>query len=445
MAQSTPTFDYESEAARIARRQKLVEAMLMQSRQPLTQPQSGRMLSAVSPMEGLSRVVDALGARRGERQNVRDEEALGRRYAEDLRSGMEQFYKTSEGFVTPGPVREQIPGNRRKAVLDAMASTHPGMRQFAMQQMEHELQGQLTPKDLAGMAVPEDVLRQPGNPAGWRGKVDLKELTPGFPTVDASGQFRDPAPLMRGGMAKPPYEIIQRNGDTLMRTASGERMLDQSPRVNTTINNTPERLLNSAIAPVVAKSFETALADYQAADETLVTLENFERLNESGTFGGPQANVSMWLGQFADSVGAPLSPELRKTLEASEAFESTLAEQVAGVLTAGAGVGRSMTNEDREWFMKQFPQLAATPEGRREAIARMRASAMRDKERVTTSLTKLGEQYPEAAGILQVVPQLSTPQRRAPQVGSGGEEVIDFNDLTPEQRQSLLQLLQQGQ
>ena len=115
---------------------------------------------------------------------------------------MEQYYKTMQGYEVPSPSTApgadgtlqmvKVPGDRKKAIFDALASNHPALRDLAMQQLKEEGKNQLTPKDLLSIATPESVLANTSNPAAWKPKRELKAYAPGEVLLDSSGNYATP-------------------------------------------------------------------------------------------------------------------------------------------------------------------------------------------------------------------------------------------------------------
>jgi hypothetical protein len=86
----------------------------------------------------------------------------------------------------------------------------------------------------------------------------------------------------------------------------------------------------------------------------------------------------------------------------SEQYNAILAGQIAKYLTAGAGVGRSLTDADRAALEKQYPALILSPEGRRQIIGLMRQEAARDLAVGQQMQDQLEGSYPELARITKM-------------------------------------------
>lgn len=414
-----PTYDFETEADAIKRKQAIADAMQASALQPLELPtQPGVKLSGVNV---LAKLLEGYVAGKKSDEAKADRTALSQRYSDELRSGVEQYYKTLQGYEAPSmafaptedgtPRMVQVPGDRKKAIFDALASNHPVLRDLAMQQLIEEGKGQLTPKDLLGLATPESVLGNINNPAAWKPKREFKAFAPGEVLLDAAGNYATPG----NPSGQPPFGLQTIGGDLYQVSPTGLKKLDNAPKVNVTNTiNTGDNALMKKLGESTADLITAARAGKQQAQQMMFTADRLEKLNKEGVFSGPTANIATTLGAFAQTLGVPVDQE---KLGRSEQYNAILAQQVAKVLMAGSGVGRSMTDEDRKRFEQQFPQLISTPQGRQQVIEMLRNSAAQDIQYARQVEENLRKNYPEAARLWDVAPtNVEFPQ---PVVGKG--------------------------
>ncbi len=402
----TPTYDFETEADAIKRKQAIADALQQAALQPLQMPtQPGVKLSGVNV---LAKLLEGYVAGKKSDEAKSERTALSQRYGDELKSGMEQYYKTAQGYEAPSmvlapnedgsPQMTKVPGDRKKAIFDALASNHPVLRDLAMQQLKEEGKNQLTPKDLLSIATPESVLANTANPAAWKPKRELKAFAPGEVLLDSSGNYATPG----NPSGQRPFDLKTIGGDLYQTSATGYKKLDNAPKV--TVHNAVnmgDNALMKKLGESTAELINTARTGKQQAQQIQFTANRLEELNNKGVFSGPTANVATTLGAFAQTLGVPVD---QNKLGRSEEYNAILAQQVAKVLTAGNGVGRSMTDEDRKRFEQQFPQLVSTPQGRQQIIGMLRNSAAQDLQYANQVEANLRKNYPEAARLWDVAP-----------------------------------------
>ena len=401
-----PTYDFETEADAIKRKQAIADALQQAALQPMQMPtQPGVKLSGVNV---LAKLLEGYVAGKKSDEAKADRTALSQRYGDELKSGMEQYYKTMQGYETPSmaltpnedgsPQMVKVPGDRKKAIFDALASNHPVLRDLAISQLKEEGKNQLTPKDLLSIATPDSVLANTANPAAWKPKRELKAFAPGEVLLDSSGNYATPG----NPSGQRPFDLKTIGGDLYQTSATGYKKLDNAPKV--TVHNAVnmgDNALMKKLGESTAELINTARTGKQQAQQMQFTANRLEELNNKGVFSGPTANVATTLGAFAQTLGVPVD---QNKLGRSEEYNAILAQQVAKVLTAGNGVGRSMTDEDRKRFEQQFPQLVSTPQGRQQIIGMLRNSAAQDLQYANQVEANLRKNYPEAARLWDVAP-----------------------------------------
>src|SRR5687767_8124140 len=119
---------YSTDLESIKRRQAIADALATGSLAPIQGGNAGALgiLAKIGQAYFSKKASDNL---EGEKKEVQA------KYMNELRSGMDQFYKTSDGYEAPilamnpdaegnSPMRK-VPGDSRKAIMDAMASGHP--------------------------------------------------------------------------------------------------------------------------------------------------------------------------------------------------------------------------------------------------------------------------------------------------------------------------------
>jgi hypothetical protein len=199
------------EAQKIARQEAMANAILERSQQPLAGRQAGHLYVAPHPMEGVAQLGAAYFGNQAHQRNEAAMGELANRYNNMLGEGvqdyMRQRYGTgvqpdpqevqqSQDFGTPPPAPAQ--GNQRQAIITAMTSRNPFVRQLGsadygeMKQNEKPI---VVPSDSTLTETGPDGQRRPtvvGAPKNAIPEDWSKHLPPGSKIVptDPRGVFR---------------------------------------------------------------------------------------------------------------------------------------------------------------------------------------------------------------------------------------------------------------
>jgi len=402
-----PTYDFETEADAIKRKQAIADAMQASALRPMEMPtQPGVKLSGVNV---LAKLLEGYVAGKKSDEAKSERSALSQRYGDELRSGMEQYYKTMQGYEAPSmamapgeggtPQMVKVSGDRKKAIFDALASNHPVLRDLAMSQLKEEGKSQLTPKDLLTISTPESVLANTNNPGAWKPKRELKAVAPGEVLLDSSGNFATPG--NPGGT--PPWQTTKIAGDLYQQSATGLKKLDNAPKVTNNISLNPvmkgESKFMEQLGEDTGKMVTAARQAKQLGQQTLVMADRLTQLQQKGVFTGPTANIAVAASALADTLKLP---GVREKLASSEEFKSLIGKQAAAALS-GPGGGK-MTDKDMELFLSQYPQLTNSSVGIPAIIQAVTTAAQQQIGYANQVETNLRKNYPEAARLWDVAP-----------------------------------------
>lgn len=402
-----PTYDYETEADALKRKQAIADAMQQSALAPMQLPQQPG--AKVSGLNVLAKLLEGYVAGKSSEVVKGERTALAQRYGDELRSGMEQFYKTSQGYSAPSmarvpgedgtPQMVHVPGDRKKAIFDALASNHPVLRDLAIQQLKEEGKNQLTPKDLLAISTPESVLASINNPGAWKPKRELKAVAPGEVLLDSSGNFATPG--NPGGT--PPWQTTKIAGDLYQQSATGLKKLDNAPKVTNNISLNPvmkgESKFMEQLGEDTGKMVTAARQAKQLGQQTLVMADRLTQLQQKGVFTGPTANIAVAASALADTLKLP---GVREKLASSEEFKSLIGKQAAAALS-GPG-GAKMTDKDMELFLSQYPQLTNSSVGIPAIIQAVTTAAQQQIGYANQVETNLRKNYPDAARLWDVAP-----------------------------------------
>lgn len=410
---SQVTYNYDLQADDIARRQKIAEALQQQSMQPLQQAQNlGPMASQTHWSNGLAKVLQAYLGAKGQSKSSEEKSALSQRYQQDLAEGMQAYDKTSRGYSSP--VSEDLGGNvlpgqevkadPRKAVMDAMASNHPVLRDFAMKQMVEQAKGQVTAKDLLPYANPSQLMQNPTDPTKWGSKSNLGE-------IDGMVYDKDNRNIVKLSGPTPTFTMV--NGDRMQVSPStgAEKKLDNAAKItnniSTNVVNKGEGEFMKGVGATNAKDFAETKAAKVSAQRTIQSMQKLEQLDAQGVYSGPQAAPAMYVGSLLDGMGMKVDT---KRLATSQAYQGELLANLGAQLTGS--LARSTTDKDMEILKAPLPQLIASPEGRAALRRQAIAKAQEQIQYADGVQAKMIEAYPEAARLLNTSPgQVPVPTR----------------------------------
>lgn len=442
MAGMFPTFDYETEMADIARRQKLADAMQMTALSPMEMPQNaGPVASKASWLAPIAKLAQAYFASKqaetlkGDRQAATDRyNTEGQQGVEKLMNAMTQqpgdYQKPGDG-VGPANYRspEEVATMKKTALYQAMAANHPILRELAMAEFKRQgAQKDITVKDLLPYADPATIPTLLANGVqSFKPKEELGEV--GGVVYDKHTkqivqlkQGYTPGAVLRIPGADGQIDLYQPNPST----GKLEKM-DNAPKITNKVGVNVTNAGENAFAKKVGELNANELGDIRKAGDSArkmqPILQKLEGLSNA-THSGPGAPVGVWLGELASSMGVPVD---KAKLANSEEYAGVLAKQISNYLTAGAGVGRSLTDADRQALEAQFPGLIRTPEGRVKIIRTLREANMRDIQQADTAEQEIAKRFPDlkrlVPGGFQGSPAPQTPNTVQP---SGGPVIRNW-------------------
>lgn len=347
----------------LRRRQAIAEALQTGALAPME-------VSQASPLAALAKLGQAYFAKKSMDALGQEKKDLAARMTENTRSGLENFFRTSEGYDAPmmaqmpgadgQPQTRRIAGDPKKAVYEALASGNPMLQAVAKSQLEQMGKGAITPEKLMSLATPESVLTNPTNPRSWQPKRELKSFSPGEVILDASGRPYE-VPQVGG---KPAYDTITVNGDLYQRTPTGLKKLDNAPRIST----------NVSVSPIIKGQMAGAEAFWKSASEQVTNLgtiaqqatnnkqaiSELKALDQGGIYSNVTSAPKTFLSNLAQSIGVPVDA---KKLANTENFTSIATDLWQGVVSKYGG-NRGVTKEEALELKKIIPQAAQSPEAR---------------------------------------------------------------------------------
>jgi len=367
---ATQGFNYDTESEDLAQRQRIADAMLNGSLSPLEAQSVGGMAAPISPLSVLAKMLQGYGASK-ERDKIKtDKSDLATRYQEALTSGMDQYQKTSEGYSAPSmalqpgadgvPQQVQIPGDPRKAVMDALASGHPILQKLAMEQLTAQQKGGITAKDLLPYAEPSAIPGMVGgNVGGFKPKRDIKTLGEQF--WDVSGE----KPSVVGGVQ---YAQPATIGGDLYQAQTGTGKI-------TKLDNAPKITTNVGVSPIIqgqkagmTEYFKGAAAQVQAlgerargATDLKQTLSEMQNLDAQGIFSNATSGPATFLSNLGQVAGVKVDPTKLGNTEAYNALSIDLWQG----LVSKFGGNRGVTAQEATEIKRMLPLASSSPQARK--------------------------------------------------------------------------------
>ena len=400
--------DVSVEAATLARRQKLLEAMQARVMNPQITGPKGYAIGQLLANLGTSNILEKGEGK--EKEKIRENEAarsaslsqnLGAYM--DMRQGRAgdtmdagQVQNLMQNDVAP-QLNEPIKANPQEAVLRAMASQHPELQAIGKMDLAAQLTGKKE-KDF------EDKIMPDGSVQRIFTSGEIKQLG-NFAKKD--DQWSEPY-LMRGTDGKP--LMVKKN-----LTTNEVDVVDKAPKITATANSSSSSIVpkgetefSKALGKDVAEEYKQARQTAQQAYKAKSFVGQMEKLEQSGIFTGPTANIATTLGAVGQTLGIPVDTA---KLANSQAFQQQFAAQVANVLTMGGGIGRSMTDADRKAFEQSLPTMLMSPQGRARVYQMINGQADQDISRAKSFQENLNSNpvYKDSAGMLTLNPVDSSP------------------------------------
>lgn len=447
MPQQLP-FDYDVEQAALKRRQAMIDSMTGQIMKPTQGQMIGNRYVGPGIADAVSKVLSAYFLSNHQDKLDESQRDLQGRYNTGLQEALGKYEQTRLGTPAKmGPsmaptvdndpanpkqveVSPAIPGDPRKAAIEAIVSSYGPMRDIGLNDLKESAKQAVTLKDLLPHADPASIpamLTQ--GQAGFKPKAELKAFQPGEVVLDAGGRVFTPQGAPIGTNGGPGWGTTTINGDLYQQSATGLKKLDNAPKITVTPNvqviNKGEESFMKQFGEQTAKQLNGIQEGKANAQRMLTVADRLESLNKAGTFSGPTANAATSVAQFANALGIPVD---QRKLNNSQEYAAVLGKQVAQVLTTGSGVGRSMTDADREAFMSQFPTLVNSPEGRQRIIGMLRDGARQDIQYADQVHKNLQSAYPEAARLFGIVPSTQGFPNAQPAASTAPGKVMSLDE-----------------
>ncbi len=352
-----PGYNFDLEESELQRRQRIAEAMQGSALAPLEMPSTPG--ARVSPLHIVAKAMQAWSAGKQNEGIKSERTAMSKRYGEELATGLEKFHTTSQGQQVPmmnaagpqGPMPEpvqdgsfNVPGNRRKAVMEAIASNHPVLKDLGMESFKamNKADTGITAKDLLPHADPSSI---PGMVAGGAGafkpKKEYKEV---------GGVVYDPSDMSIVQLKGTPPAQMTIGGDLYEVNPSTRQLkkLDNAPKITNTTNvNIPkaETEFMKYLGQAEGKRVSQALESRPMQIDGLAAIEKGTKLLDEGIYTGTFSDVAR---QVNKATGALAKQEPEKAAR-TEQFIAYIGDVVIPRLK---DFGGSDTVEELKYLQK---------------------------------------------------------------------------------------------
>lgn len=373
---------YDADKEALLRKEKLVNAMMSGALAPLDLPQqTGPVASKVNPLQAIAKVLEGYLAGKSGKALDEEKSNFEQKYNDRLKTGIEEYTKNSQGYDVPnGPYTNptsaqmtHVPGDKKAAIMSALASNHPILQQLAMSELSILGNGQLTPKDLLALATPESVLQNPSSTAGWQPKRKLTEVTPGTPLVDEAGNFTEP-----GGT--PPWKEVMRGNDRYMETITGLKKLDNAPNISVSASASPviagQKAGMEAFWKGPAEQVNQLGKSAATAQNLLPKIERLKSLSKQGIFTNATANIASTLSNLAQVAGAKIDTG---KLARTEDYNAEITKIWVDMIKDSGGA-RGWTEPETKRIEKALPQIISSPQAMQDMLQLMEGRAKKEIE-----------------------------------------------------------------
>jgi hypothetical protein len=411
-------------------------------------PQQGQMISGHYVGGGLAGalapLVQAYMGKKLQGEADQGYSEVAGKYNERLAKGLEDYSRTFSG--SPGTQQQTLePDQPGPEMVDGFAKADPHLANVnavgsGLRPLHDIGMAGLKAKFAPKAATPEKFSHPPVEVRGPDGKpllvligdygtrLPLSEFTPKktfMKVADRVVDNDDPTQVVADYRKQftNPYLI----GPNLYQKETGTNEvepLNKAPQTNISvggaqITNKGETKFSETLGTGRAKNFLEAETNAQTAHRTLGSVAQLRELEAKGITSGKFSKPAGAIAEVAVSLGLPVDTN---KLANTQGYDQQVARQVASVLTQGGGVGRSMTDADREAFLASLPSRLLTPQGRQQVYSQMERDAHSDIQHYRGLQQTLQENptYKDSAGMLTVDP-----------VGTPGAQIAPAGNVPP--------------
>lgn len=366
-------YDYETEAGALKRKQQMIDLIMQQSLSPV-QRQGGPGVAPTNPLEHVGKLLQQYVAQSRQKEQDTAQSALSTKYNEELSSGLSNFMKTRDGqsSMEESRVRQpnadgtlqqvpvNIPGDPKRAIMEALASKHPELRSMGkslMMQKPERDPNALSAKDVLPYATPDSIINhlQGGAPLAPKAeKRDihavgnrLLEVPKVGGAIDVGGQgFENPMKI--GG------DLYQRDPAT-----NAFKKLDNAPKTSVSVN-AGSKAGEIEYYKDAARQVQDWGKQAAGATNTLNSLAELRNLDAKGIYSNIPSSGATFLSNLGQALGAPVDAA---RMANTETFNSVTANLWVDKVQSSGGA-RGWTEAETKELKGLLPMAAKSPEAR---------------------------------------------------------------------------------
>lgn len=412
--------DAAAEAEQIARSRRYAELMQQQSMQPMGDTQmAGGWAIRKSPFEGLAKMLQAYGGRKGQEAADERTKALADKVRQQGVADVSAFTgalqgspavtdinQTNQGLDSFDPKAAQAP-DRAKAIAIAMQSQHPMVQNAGSSMLAQMLKSQ-DPYSLRegekrygpNGEVIADNAKRPETKVLSPGQTVFQVPTqgPAVPLANVPEKVDYNKPFLPDGKPNPAYQDYE-----FGKARAGK------PDINSTVINAGPKAFETELGKLDAEQLGEWRKNAMSGQQTLGIVENLRGAIKEGVYSGGGAQAKTAVANLINGITGATP----KALPGSQLFN---AESSKLILEKVKQLGANPSNADRDFIEKTVPNLATSPQARDALIGFLEKKATEQIE-----IYKKADAHARQNNGLKGFNMLQTPSPQG--------NVMDFNSL----------------
>lgn len=415
--------DAAAEAEQIARSRKYAELMQQQSMQPMGDTQmAGGWAIRRSPLEGLAKMLQAYGGRKGQEAADERTKALADRVRQQGMTDVQNFTtalqgspavtdinQTNQGLDSFDPKPAQA-GDKQKALAIALQSQNPMVQGAGSAMLSQMLKSQ----DPYSLREGEKRYGPNGEVLASNDKrPEFKTVSPGqslvpvpngpqpgpvAPVFTAPEKVDYNKPFLPDGKPNPAYQNYE-----MGKARAGK------PDINSTVINAGPKAFETELGKLDAEQLGEWRKNAMSGQQTLGIVENLRGAIKEGVYSGGGAQAKTAVANLINGITGATP----KALPGSQLFN---AESSKLILEKVKQLGANPSNADRDFIEKTVPNLATSPQARDALIGFLEKKATEQID-----LYKKADAHARQNNGLKGFNMLQTPSPQG--------NVMDFNSL----------------
>lgn len=431
------------EQQRLARRQKIADAMLAASQQPLQSQTAGGYVVPISPLAGVAQMVRAAGAAKTQNDIDQGYSDLGRRYNEGLSGAIRDYQATATrdvqepdtGAMTgtldsqDAPMRTaQAPNDPRARVAQAMASPYAPIRELGKLDFAASQQDKTNAENRAARAQEAQLardqrrqdleLRLQDARLSSQDRANLQRELAQM-RIDGQRELRTLAAGMRQPVAPVPTTVVK-DGKAVVIDARTGGVLGDAPKSKT----------GAALPPTAVKMQNEMLEDIGLAGSITSDLSALDKQITDGKLKlGPVSNIANTVKNFAgkSDEGSRNYASFKSTLEKLRNDSLRLNKGVQTEGDAQRAWNELIANANDPAVVQQRLKEIQRINQRGADLKRLQLDQLRANYGIDPMDTGAAFNQPPAVGQRGASGTWEGPERReTPRAPAAGRRVVDF-------------------